>query len=128
MSWKDRHQMMSEARSAVHDTFKIPVMFSSDNGASWRVVFCRLHEKVTPEGQTVGRMGAQMNVDTDSPKAIFVHADVPELKSGSLISVSQGVAYKVHQAAPQDRLGYRTAQLKGHHQSDGFPVPDWDLL
>lgn len=128
MHWKERHQIMSESRAIVHESYKVPVMFLPVHGGVWRLVFCRLHEKINPEGQTVGRGNAQITVDTDTPTAIFVHADVADMSDKSYISVAPGVAYKVAKAAPQDRLGYRTVRLQRDPQSDGYPVPNWDEI
>jgi len=129
MHWKERHQMMSESKAIIHDERRIPVMFTPAHGGVWRLAFCQLHEKINPDGQTVGRGNAQITVDTDTPTAIFVHADVPDLVEGkSFISVLPGVAYKISKAAPQDLFGYRTVRLQRDSKPDGYPVPNWDEI
>lgn len=127
MDWRERAALMAEARAEVHDSFKIPVMFSIDR-ASWRAVFCRFHEAVNAEGQDAGP-GANLNisVDTDTPLAIFRHSDVPDLTIGALVSVAPGVAYSISQAAPADRHGYRTARLKRLLGEHSHPAPDWGV-
>ncbi|PTX46985.1 hypothetical protein IQ03_03518 [Gemmobacter caeni] len=128
MDWRERAQAMAEARAQVHEIYKIPVMLTTDNGVSWRVVFCRLHESVNPDGQTVGSQNSRITVDTDTPVAIFRHAEAPDLKANDIVSVSEGVAYKVASAAPPDRYGYRNVRLKHDHSGVARPVPDWETL
>lgn len=128
MDWKERALAMAEARSSVHDSYKIPAMYSPDNGVSWRVVFCRLHESANAEGQTVGQRDARITVDTDQPEAIFRHAEVPELKVSNILSFSPTAAYTVASAAPADRYGYRKVKLKRDLRQAAYPVPDWEAL
>lgn len=119
---------MAQARAEVHDAYKVPVMLSSDNGGTWRVVFCRLHESVNPDGAPIGNRNAQITVDTDSPVAIFRHSEVPDLKQHDILSVDAGVAYKVRTAAPPDRYGYRSVRLNRDLSKAPYPVPDWEAL
>lgn len=130
MDWRERAALIAESRAIIHDSFKIPVMLKSSSGAPWRAVFCRFHEASNTEGQDVGQRGASIVVDTDSPAAIFRHADAPDLAQGSVLSVSPGVAYTVHQAPPHDLYGYRTVKLKRALGAAvaGYPVPDWGAL
>lgn len=128
MDWKERAMAMAEARSSVHDTYKIPALYSPDNGVSWRVVFCRLHEAANADGQAVGPRDARITVDTDQPEAIFRHADAPDLKMGQILSFATNAAYTVASSAPPDRYGYRKVKLKRDIRHVAYPVPDWETL
>ena len=131
MDWKERALAMAEARSSVHDSYKIPAMYSPDNGVSWRVVFCRLHELVNPDGVRLGRGQAEITVSSSNPEAIFRKTEVADINSTStLVIFSASKAYKVTKAAPADLYGYLTASLSPAPKNvdSPYPVPDWEVL
>ena len=128
MSWRDRASLEARVREAVHDQFRIPVMFSADGNAPWRVVFCRFHEA---EDRTADRISnANFNLTTTSPRAIFRAADVPDLATASVISVGPSKAYKITQPSPADLYGYQDVRLSAipNSASKGYPAPDWDAI
>lgn len=132
MSWKDRHKQ-PRAADVVHEYYRIPVMFTSDNCVTWRVVFCRFHEKINVEGLGIGSGSGDITVSASEPNAIFVASDVPDISSkGCFVSVSEGKSYKVAKAPAPDRMGYLTAKLESTPRNANstvvYPVPDWDAL
>lgn len=129
MDWRERAAARAEARAAIHDTFKVPVMFSSDNGGTWRVVFCRFHEAVNPDGVQMGSGAANITISSSNPQAVFRAEDVADLATRtSLVSVSPGKAYIVAKAAPADLGGSRTVNLDPAPRDKNYPVPDWETL
>ncbi len=128
MSWKERAQAMAEARAEVHDTYKVPVLVSSDAGNTWSPAFCRLHESANPDGNSAGTKPTRITVDTDSPVAIFRHSETPDLKNSSIISVSDGVSYIVKTAPVTDIYGYRTVRINRNMTNTVYPVPDWEAF
>lgn len=131
MDWRERAQAMAEARAQVHDTYKIPVMFSADSGVTWRVVFCRFHESVNPDGVRVGSGSAQITISSSNPVAIFRQAEVPDLNSKTaIVSVLPGKCYQVAKAAPADRYGYLVVNMDPAPKLKvgEYPVPDWETL
>lgn len=129
MSWRERVAAKADARAAVHDHYKIPVMFSPDNGVNWRTVFCRFHEDVNPDGVRLGAGTASVNISTSKPRAIFRAFEVPDIVRGtSIVSVAPGKAYSVSGLAPEDLFGYRAANLEYIGKNPGYPVPDWESL
>ena len=128
MDWRERAAAKAEARAAIHDTFKVPVQFSPD-GVSWRVVFCRFHEAVNPDGVQMGSGAANITISSSNPQAVFRAEDVADLATRtSLVSVSPGKAYIVAKAAPADLGGFRTVNLDPAPRDKTYPVPDWDAL
>ncbi|RWR13831.1 hypothetical protein [Paenirhodobacter populi] len=128
MGFRERAEAMAEARAEVHEEFKIPVMFFGA-GEPWRVVFCRLHESVNPDGVRLGSGSDQISISSSNPQAIFRKDDVPDLGTKtSIVSVSPGKAYVPSKIAPADRYGFVTVMLAPAPKSDAYPVPDWDAL
>lgn len=130
MDWRERAALMAEARATIHDFFRIPVLVSTDGGASWRPVFCRFHESVNPEGEQLGGGGAQITISSSNPQAVFRKSDVPDLNSrDTLVSVADGKAYKITKAAPADLYGYVVVSMAPAPApkpgSGPYPLPDW---
>lgn len=128
MGFRERAEAMAEARAEVHEEFKRPVMFSSDRGVNWRVVHFRVHENINPDGVAVNSGASKVFVDTDQPIAIVKNSEAADLVVDCILSVSDGVAYRVAAAPPADQFGYRKVRLKRDHNAATYPVPEWGIV
>lgn len=138
MGWRDQK---AAARRVVHQTFKVKCVYipadafplnsnsASNSGTEAFPEFeVRVHEKQTTLGDQAGTSLNTAERFEAIPALIFWRADLKakgiKLKRGSVLSVSEGEAYKLDVVEPHDQetVKVRITRMTGA-EAAGLPLP-----